>query len=71
MQIIAQFFAFDTGIIKLKIEFNNCSPPLNNEHFINLRLKQAKKRPTHVGLFLLLNYLLVNAKPPDKLKTRL
>jgi len=56
MQIIAQFFAFDTGIIKLKIEFNNCSPPLHNEHFINLRLKQAKKRPTHVGLFLLLNY---------------
>jgi len=44
MQIIAQFFAFDTGIIKLKIEFNNCSPPLHNEHFINLRLKQAKKK---------------------------
>jgi len=56
MQIIAQFFAFDTGIIKLKIEFNNCSPPLNNEHFINIQLKHTKKRPTHVGLFLLLDY---------------
>jgi len=33
--MIAQFFAFDTGIIKLKIEINNISTPLNNEDFIN------------------------------------
>lgn len=42
MQMIAQFFTFDTGIIKLKIEFNNSSPFLPDEDFINFSLIQFK-----------------------------